>query len=174
VAPKPRKDPYPPDLDEDAPPIEELGDLMGVVVVDRNWANERAPRLSALRVELRGCRLTGVELAEATLRDVTFRDCRVDLAGLRNARLERVVFSDCRMSECELHGATLTDVLFERCELREASLSNARLQRVEMRGCDLTGLAGGEALRGVRMPFADVLANASVFASVVGVQIADD
>ena len=84
------------------------------------------------------------------------------------------MFSDCRMAECELFGATLKDVLFERCELREATFSSAKLQRVEMRGCDLGGLVGGEALRGVRMPFADVLASAAVFASVVGIEILED
>ena len=120
---------------------------MDVVVVDRNWANELRPRLSALRVELRGCRLTGVELAEATLRDVTFRDCRVDLAGLRNARLERVVFSDCRMSDASCTCATLTDVLFERCALRAANLST--MPAFTRRDARLRphGLAGGEALR---------------------------
>lgn len=170
---KPPQSPYPPDPDEDAPEATELGDLQDAVVVGRDWANGRAPGLSALRAELRTCRLTGAELAEATLRDVTFHDCRLDLAGLRHARLERVVFSECRMAECELQGSALTDVLFDRCELRHATLANARLQRVEMRGCDLTGLSGGEALRGVRMPWEDVVASAHVLASVVGVEIVE-
>jgi hypothetical protein len=46
-------------------------------------------------------------------------------------------------------------------------------QRVELRGCDLTGLRGAEALRGVRMPWNDVLENAPLFASVVGIEIVD-
>jgi len=170
---KPRQAPYPPDVDEDADEVTQLGDLQDVVVAGRDWANERVTRLSALRVELRTCRLTGAELAEATLRDVTFHDCRLDLAGLRHAKLERVVFSECRMAECELQGAALTDVLFERCELRDATLTNARLQRVEMRGCDLSGLSGGEALRGVRMPWDDVVAAAGVLAAVVGLDVLD-
>jgi uncharacterized protein YjbI with pentapeptide repeats len=170
---KPPQSPYPPDPEEDAPEPAALADLQDMVVVGRDWANEGAPRLSALRVELRTCRLTGAELAEATLRDVTFHDCRLDLARFRHARLERVVFSECRMAECELQGAALTDVLFDRCELRDATLTNARLQRVEMRGCDLTGLSGGEALRGVRMPWGDVMASAHVLAAVVGVEIVD-
>ena len=92
---------------------------------------QRAPGFSARRVELRRCRLTGAELAEATIADVTFDECRIDLAGLRHATLERVVFRDCLMGECDLYGATLKDVLFERCELREATLSarNTRARR---------------------------------------------
>jgi len=43
--------------------------------------------------------------------------------------------------------------------------------RVELRGCDLTALRGVEALHGARMPWADVLENAALFASALGVEI---
>ena len=77
------------------------------------------------------------------------------------------------MGECDLYGATVKDVLFERCELREATISAATLKRVELRGCDLTGLQGAEALRGARMPWADIVENAALFAHVTGVEIVD-
>jgi uncharacterized protein YjbI with pentapeptide repeats len=170
---KPPIEPYPPDLSEDAAPEPDFDALVDVLAADQDLANRRAVRFSALRVEFVRCRLTGTELAEATLKDVTFTECRLDLAGLRFAKLERVVFRDCRMGECDLYGATLKDVLLERCELREATLSSAEIQGVELRDCDLLGLRGAEALRGARMPFNDVLANAVLFASVLGVEIVD-
>ena len=105
--------------------------------------------------------------------DVTFDDCRLDLVNLRFARLERVVFRDCRMSECDLSEAFLKDVLFERCQLREATFSAATLQRVELRGCDVAGVRGVESLRGARMPWNDVLENAPLFATAVGIEIID-
>ena len=142
---KPPNSPYPPDLVEDAVLVTDLEDLVDAVVVDRDWANRPARGLVARRVELRRCRLTGVELAEAMLSDVAFDDCRLDLAGLRIAKLERVVFRECRMAECDFYDASLTDVLFEDCELREATFSGVKLKRVELRGCDLSGLRGVEA-----------------------------
>jgi uncharacterized protein YjbI with pentapeptide repeats len=166
--------PYPPDLDEDVEPPVELGDLVDTVASDREWANLRARRLTARRAEVRRSRLTGTELAEATLTDVVFSGCRLDLVGLRMATLERVVFRDCRMSECDLHGASLTDVLFEACDLRQVTLSGARVTRVELRGCSLDGLRGVEALRGVRMPWNDVLEHAPLFAVALGVEIVDE
>jgi len=173
MAPKPLVSPYPPDVADDQPPTVAFGDLVDVVVTDADWAGERAPGFSARRVELRRCRLTGAELAEATISDVTFEECRIDLAGLRHATLERVVFRDCRMGECDLYGAALKDVLFERCELPEATLSGATLERVELRGCDLSGLRGPEALRGARMPWSDIVENAALFAQVTGIEIVD-
>ena len=97
----------------------------------------------------------------------------MDLIGLRHAKLERVVFRDCRMTECDLYGTSLKDVVFESCELREATFSAVSIQRVELRGCDLTGLRGAEALRGVRMPWGDVLENAPLFATVLGIEVID-
>lgn len=144
-----------------------------MLVSDLDCANQQARGLVLRRVELRQCRLTGAELAEGTLSDVTFTECRLDLVGLRMARLERVVFRDCRMTECDLYESSLTDVLFERCELRQARFSSARLKRVELRGCDLAGLLGVEALRGARLPWNDVLENAPLFATALGLEIVD-
>jgi len=171
---KPPVAPYPPDPDDDAPAEVEFGDLVDVVVRDVDWAGKKGVGLSARRVELLRCRLTGAELAESSLGDVTFDECRVDLVGLRHAKLERVVFRDCRMGESDFSGASLKDVAFERCELRDVTFSSARLQRVELRGCDLSGLRGGEALHGARMPLGDVLENAVLFASLAGIEILTD
>ncbi len=170
---KPPVAPYPPDLADDAEPLAELEDVADGIATDLDWANHAARGLVLRRVEVRRCRLTGAELAEARISDVTFADCRLDLVGLRMAKLERVVFRDCRMAECDVYGATLTDVLFERCELRDATFTEARLRRVELRGCDLVGLRGAQALRGARMPWSDVLENAPLFATALGVEIVD-
>ena len=121
---KPPVAPYPPDVDNDTPGEIEFGDLVDTVVRDADWAGRKGVGLSARRVELLRCRLTGAELAESALGDVTFEECRVDL--------------------------------------------------VELRGCDLVGLRGGEALRGVRMSWNDVLENAVLFASLAGIEILTD
>jgi uncharacterized protein YjbI with pentapeptide repeats len=148
-------------------------DLTDVRVEGADWANVRVPRASWTRVELRSVRLTGAELAEGTFRDVTFVDCRVDLTGMRSARLERVRFEGCRLEELDLYGARLADVRFERCELREATFSGTTLGRCAIAGCDLSGLRGAESLAGIRMTWDDVLANAPVFALALGIDIVD-
>jgi uncharacterized protein YjbI with pentapeptide repeats len=170
---KPPKTPYPPDPDDDAPAATELGDLTDAVAENVDWANGRAPRSAWRRVEIRRARLTGTELGEASFADVLFDECRLDLAGLRFAKLERIVFRDCVMNECDLHGAKLKDVLFERCVLRDATFSSATVERVELRGCNLVGVGGIEALRGARMPWNDVLEAAPLFAGALGIEIVD-
>ena len=165
---------YPPELEETAPQELELGDVVDAVLEDVDWANRRPARGVRLRrTELRRCRLTGAELHDTQLTDVSFIECRLDLVGLRFARLERVVFRDCRMDECELYEASLEDVLFERCGLREATFTGVQARRIELRGCDLAGLHGVEALKGARMPWNDVLENAPLFAHALGIEIVD-
>jgi uncharacterized protein YjbI with pentapeptide repeats len=172
---KPPVEPYPPDVEEGAEQRGlEFGDLVDAVVEEADWSNERTARSVAWwRAELRRCRLTGAELGEAELRDVSFVECRLDLAGLRFAKLERVVFSECRLEECDLYEAKLADVLFDHCTLREATFTGASLRRVELRGCELAGLHGVDALRGARLPWADVVANAPLFAHALGIEILD-
>jgi uncharacterized protein YjbI with pentapeptide repeats len=165
--------PYPPDLPDEPDEQELETGLTDVLVRDADWANRRVARASVLRAELHTVRLTGADLAESTFRDVRFVGCRLDLAAARLSRFERVVFSDCRLEELDLYGSQLKDVLFERCVLREATLSAVKSERVELRGCDLAGLRGAEALRGMRMPWNDVLENAPLFANVAGVEIVE-
>jgi uncharacterized protein YjbI with pentapeptide repeats len=150
-----------------------LGDLVDLAVSGRDWANAVAPRIEFVRVELNDCRLTGAQLGEAALRDVTFTACRLDLAGLRMSRLERVVFRDCEMGECDLYQATLKDALFERCDLHKAVFTGAALTRAEFRRCVLAELQGVEALRGARMSWQYVVENGPVFAAGLGIEIID-
>ncbi len=136
-------------------------------------ANADAGRSEIRRVELAGCRATGCSFADASLADIVFDDCRVDLTSFRFAALERVVFRDCRLEEADFYGATLRSVLFERCPLTGATFSGATLERVDLRGCDLTDVRGAESLRGARLPWPDVVANAGTFAAALGIVTID-
>lgn len=138
-----------------------------------NLANLRAHRAALLRVELRGCRLTGLQWADGAWRDVTVSGCGADLATMRHTRLERVAFVDCRLTEADFADARLREVSFERCDLAGVDLRGARFQRVELRGCRLDGLRGIERLDGVSMPWTDVVEAAGVFAAALGVTVSD-
>jgi uncharacterized protein YjbI with pentapeptide repeats len=148
-------------------------EFLDATIEDADWSNRREVRFSARRVELVRLRMTGAQLPESTLIDVTFAECRADLASFRFGKLKRVVFRDCRLEEADFYGAELEDVLFERCDLRLASVDGMRITRVELRGCNLDGLQGAGALRGARMPWDDVVGNGAVFASALGIQVVE-
>ena len=147
-----------------------LGDT---AVEGADLANLRAPKAALRRVAIARARLTGADLSDASLRDVTFADCRIDLANLSAARLERVVFADCDLRESSFGEAVLRDVRFERCDLGGVELARVRLQRVELRGCRLDGINAVENLRGATMPWEDIVGNAGLFATAVGVRASE-
>jgi uncharacterized protein YjbI with pentapeptide repeats len=153
---------------------EAAGLVLTDVRVDRgSWANLRAARGTLTRVEARGLRATGVDLAEAELRDVSFVDCRLDLSSFRFAKLVRVAFLDCRLEEADFHGATLSSVRLERCVLAGASVENASFAASELRDCDVTALAGAGSLGGVRATWNDVLQLAPLLAAAAGIELVD-
>ena len=168
------KSPHPPDLDPDALPPDSLDDAIDARIENADFSNQRFLRSSIRRIELHFCRLTGVELAEATWNDVVLTECRADFGGFRHAKLTRVVFRDCRLEEADFAGAKLTDVTFERCDLRRASFASCRIERVALSGCALAELVGVESLRGARMPWNDILENAPLFAQGLGIQVLAD
>jgi uncharacterized protein YjbI with pentapeptide repeats len=147
--------------------------LRDVLVEDGSWSNLDAREASLRRVEFRRVRMTGAAFPDAKLEDVRFVDCRLDLTSFRFARLERVAFEGCRLEEADFYEATLVSAAFSHCDLRGASVDGARFERAELRGCELEGLRGGERLRGVRMPWPDVVGSAGTFATALGIEIVE-
>jgi uncharacterized protein YjbI with pentapeptide repeats len=186
--------PYPPDL----PPQPEDPDLTASRIAEArlagiSLAGERRPGLALLdcfvhdcdlanldahgarmrRVEIVGGRLTGCSLSEATLTDVSLTNCRADLVAFAMGSLERVLFTSCNLSQADFQQGRLRHVVFEDCDLEGADLSNTRFEAVEMRGCRLAGVRGAGNLRGVGMPWSDIVENAELFASACGVAVLD-
>ncbi len=145
------------------------------VVIERcNLANVRAPRAAMRRTLISGSRLTGVDFAHASLTDVTIRGCRMDLASLRSCTLERVSFEDCLLAQTDLLDASLKHVSLVDCDMSRADLRGARLERCDMRRANLTELEGVTALKGVSMPWPDIVEMAGVWASALGIRVLED
>jgi uncharacterized protein YjbI with pentapeptide repeats len=140
---------------------------------DCNLANVYAHNARMNRVAIERSRMTGVDLADAALVDVTIRGCRVDLASFGSCRLERVTFEDCLLAQTDFLEARLDAVRFHGCELARADFRGARLRRGEFRRSDLNGLQGIESLRGAAMERADIVAMAGAWAAALGIEVLD-
>jgi uncharacterized protein YjbI with pentapeptide repeats len=137
-------------------------------------AGLEAKESSIVRVEFAGSRLTGLHGSSLLLRDVVLRECRMDLAALRDARLERVTFERCDLRELDLQGARLHEVRFHGCDLAEAILLGADCTRCELRDCSYQGLRGIEGLRGAMIGWPDAIELAPAFAAALGVRMIED
>ncbi len=140
---------------------------------DCNLANLQGRSASAKRVTIESSRLTGIDLAEGALIDVTVRGCRIDLASFGFSRLERVTFEDCLLTQTDFLEAQLDSVRFHSCDLTHADFRGARLKRCEFRRNDLTDLQGIESLRGAALEWPDILDMAGVWAAALGIEALD-
>jgi uncharacterized protein YjbI with pentapeptide repeats len=138
-------------------------DLAGLAAPSASWA----------RVEVSGSRLTGADLAGAQLKDVRFRDCRMDLVSLFGARLERVSFEHCNLREADLVEARLHDVSFAGCDLSAAIVADASCSRTELRDGTYEDLRGITGLKGCTLAWPDALALAPALAAALGLRVVD-
>jgi len=85
-----------------------------------------------------------------------------------------VLFEDCELRGADFGGAALESVEFASCGLDEVDFSGASFTACRMRACVLDGVRGVSSLRGVAMPWADVVRNAGAFAVALGVGVLDE
>jgi uncharacterized protein YjbI with pentapeptide repeats len=95
-------------------------------------------------------------------------------AGAAAVTRTAVAFSGCDLREADFRQARCTSVAFSGCDLTGADISGARFEGCSIAGCTLDGLRGVDRLRGVAMPWADIVAAAGVFAGELGVRLLDE
>lgn len=121
------------------------------------------------RVEFINCRMTGVDFNKASVHDVLFRGCKLDMANFRFADVRRVQFIDCTFVESDFLNATLHDVRFESCVLEKVTFDQAKCKQVDLRTSQLVELSGWSSLKGAVIDTAQLMAIAPYLASTLGV-----
>ena len=94
------------------------------------------------RVEIVNARLTGVTMTEVRLRSVLFRDCKLNFALFRMAKLELCTFEDCNLTDADFYAADLTGTVFRKCNLSRVDFSGARMAGADLRGSELDAVRG--------------------------------
>jgi uncharacterized protein YjbI with pentapeptide repeats len=137
-------------------------------------SNVATRRGSVRRAELRQSRLVGFTLTDGDVEDVRAVGGSMMLASFEQSRLQRVVFDEVDLREVSFAGAHLAGVAFLDCDLAGADFRGARLRNCLMRGATLDGVAGIESLRGLAMPWPDLVASTGALAAALGITVAED
>jgi uncharacterized protein YjbI with pentapeptide repeats len=143
--------------------------MRDAVLRDANLANATFRGGEWTRVLVNGGRLTGLQVAEATLRDVLWRRCGAEMAAFRHTHLTRVTFADCNLREADFTGVRAEHVRFLDCDLRGAAFHHAQMTSSELRRCRLGGIEGVEGLRGAAMELEQLLELAPTLAHALGI-----
>jgi uncharacterized protein YjbI with pentapeptide repeats len=149
-------------------------ELRDVVLRGCDMSNIDGREGSLRRVEVHGSRLLGFALAGGTIQDLRVLDSTLALASLAFSSLRNVIFERADLTEASFMEAQLESVAFIDCKLAGADFRAAKLKGCAIRGTPLDGILGIGSLKGVLMPWADVLASAPALAAALGIIIEPD
>lgn len=138
------------------------------VLVGVDISAARAFEAGLLRSELLGCRMSGTQLGEGSITDVTFQNCKLNLLSFRKCIFERVVFQNCVLDEADFIGARLTDVTFIDCEMRGTDFNRVHCKNVDMTRSDITTIKGVMSLKNVRIKPEQMMGIAPLLCAEVG------
>jgi uncharacterized protein YjbI with pentapeptide repeats len=132
------------------------------------------PEASWRRVLIKGSRASGLQLQSSTLKDVSFVECKLNLANFRFAKLSNVVFQDCILDEVDFYAAELCRVDFRRCSLGKTQFSSARLRHVDLRTSDVLSVMGISSLSGAMIDSTQLIGLAPRLAVELKLHVTDD
>lgn len=138
------------------------------------WVSTNLAEADLRDVSVLGSFLGGVEAYGATLRRVTFQECKINTLNLRGATVQDVVFDRCELTEVDLGQATLTNVTFPGSTVRRMRLGKATLKRVDFRGAAELDMADGcESLSGAVIDSTQLAELAPALAQTLGIVVKD-
>ncbi len=148
-----------------------LGD---VIMRDCGLSNVDGREGALARVEAHRCQLVGFGLSRGDVRDLRVVDSSLQLASFASATLRNVVFERVNLADASFMHARLEAVAFVDCRLEGADFRHAKVAGCAIRGASLDGVLGVESLRGLRMPWPDVLASSGALAAALGIDVESD
>jgi uncharacterized protein YjbI with pentapeptide repeats len=150
--------------------------LDGARIVDSVLDGVTATALRAARVVLRdvrleGCRIGAAEWFAAELTRVELVGCRIDYLALADARLEDVRLRDCTVGDLDLRGAVVQRTAIVDSRVRELSVGGARLEHLDLRGADLDRIDSATHLAGAIVSTDQLPRFAPLLAEALGITV---
>ena len=93
------------------------------------------------RTEFRDCKIMGLDLTGATLRNLLMRDCMGDYSTYRFTNMKQVSFLDCSLCGADFYSSELQQVHFDGSNLDQVQLSGTKLEGIDLSVCEFTELA---------------------------------
>ena len=82
----------------------------------------------------------GINLCEATLRDVTFENCNGQYAFFNYSNCKRVAFLRCQLISSDFKNSVFSKVEFQDSNLIQAQMNFTNLKGIDFTSCDIEGI----------------------------------
>ena len=148
--------------------------LRDALFVEWDASNLNARGAELRRVELRNARLVGFGVTESKIEDLRVTGGTMMLASITQSTVRHAIFDNVNLREASFADTRLASVVFEGCDLTGADFRGARLEDCVIRGSSLEGVAGIDSLRGLVMPWNDLVASTGALAGALGIEVETD
>lgn len=145
--------------------------IVDSVIDHGDWANAVFEQCGLRRVQLKENRMTGLSFIDGMVRDVEFRDSKLDLTNWRANTFTSVHFAQCDLSRADFAGADVRGVVFTECQLSGAQFSNAKASGARFLDCELAGIGGIASLAGATIRSDDLLTLTDLLARELDITI---
>ncbi len=146
-------------------------DLADAIIQELRAPNILCYRGSIIRSCISKGRLTGIQLPDAHITDVVFKNCLLNLANFRKAKFERCIFIDCDLTETDFSNANIHNTLFENCQIDLVEFSNVQCKRVEFLNTNLSQIRGVSGLSGSAITEENLIEIAPLLAASHGIHL---
>ncbi len=123
--------------------------------------------------EIVGARCSGVQLHSSLMKNILFKNSKLDFANFRFTQLESVIFENCVINELDLYNATLKNVAFIDCDIENVQFSEAKLKGVDLSGSRIVSIKGLAGLKGASISSEQLILLAPCLARNIGIIIND-
>lgn len=118
-------------------------------------------------------RASGIKLQSSVIKNVLFKNCKLDFANFRLARLENVIFEDCVINELDFYNAVLKNVDFVNSAVEDVEFSEAKLQNVNLTRSQIISIKGLRGLKGAAVSQVQLIQLLPYLAHQIGLIIKD-
>ena len=138
-------------------------DLTASVLADSSWHS----------TVVRSSRCSGIQLQTSLIKDVHFKNCKLDMANFRFSKLENVIFESCAIAEIDFYHASLKRVAFVDCDIDRVEFSDSTLVEVDLTRSRIMSVKGIRGLKGACISSEQLIVLAPYFAQEIGLIIKD-
>ena len=136
-----------------------------------NFTASKFPESSWYRVFIDAARCSGLQLTNAVLKNVDFKNSKLEIVNFRFSRLENITFEGCVLNDVDFYEARLKNVEFINCTINKIIFTNARMLNVDISKSFVEALNGTSSLRGATISHDQLLQLAPSFAAEAGIKI---
>jgi uncharacterized protein YjbI with pentapeptide repeats len=126
------------------------------------------------RIEVDNSRLVGFGISEGAIEDLRVVGGTMMLASIAHSTIRRARFEGVNLREASFVGTRLNSVTFDGCDLTGADFRDARLEHCTIRGSSLDAVVGVESMRGLTMPWTDLVGSVGALAAALGIAVEAD